>query len=67
MLITHENGKDYKKAVQEAISKATAISKDLKTFEIEAEPAVKEITKDGATVTDAKGNRSRQELFTVFN
>lgn len=52
MLITHETGKDYKAAVKAAISKATTISKDLKTFEIEAEPAVKEITKGGTTVTE---------------
>lgn len=52
MLITHEAGKDYKQAVQEAISHAKDISRSLKTFEVEAEPAVKEITKGDHTVTE---------------
>jgi hypothetical protein len=52
MLITHAENDDYKKAVQEAISKAKEIGKSLKTFETEAEPNVKEITKDNATVTE---------------
>ena len=52
MLIAREEGKDYKAAVQEAISKAKEIGKKLKTFEMEAEPAVKEIAKDGTTVTE---------------
>lgn len=51
-MLIHETGKDYKQAVQEAISKAKSIGQSLKTFEIEAEPAVKEITKDGHTVTE---------------
>ena len=52
MLITHEKNKDYKTMVQEAVAKATEIGKNLKTFEMEAEPVVKEITKDGTTVTE---------------
>ena len=52
MLITHEQGKDYKQAIQEAISKATEIRRSLKTFETEAEPVTKEITKEGHTVTE---------------
>lgn len=52
MLITHEENKDYKTAIQEAISKAKEIGKNLKTFEVEADPATKEITKDGVTMTE---------------
>ena len=52
MLVTHEENKDYKTMVQEAVAKATEIGQNLKTFEMEAEPVVKEITKDGTTVTE---------------
>lgn len=53
MLISHNiDDAGYKKALTEAISKAKEIGRSLKTFETEAEPAVKEITKDGSTVTE---------------
>ena len=52
MLVTHEENKDYKTMVQEAVAKATEIGQNLRTFEMEAEPVVKEITKDGTTVTE---------------
>lgn len=53
MLISHNtDDKGYKTALTEAISQAKAIGRSLKTFETEAEPAVKEITKDGSTMTE---------------
>ena len=53
MLISHNtDDQGYKKALSEAISKAKEIGKNLKTFEMEAEPVVREITRDGSTVTE---------------
>ena len=69
MLITHEPHKDYKAAVEAAIAKAKATAKGLKTFEVEADPIVKVITKDANTVTEvslkATGADKNYGQFTI--